>query len=63
MKVSIQLKESSQPIIHDFINTYTKGKLYCIYCKDGLTVKYPLLNIWRIVEDYGKHQSEQLKET
>jgi hypothetical protein len=58
-KISIQLKESSQPIEHEFTNTYQKGTLYCVYCKlDEKTYKYPIADIWRIAEDYGKHQTE-----
>ena len=58
MKVSIQLKESSQPIIHEFTNTYTKGYLYCVYnSATDDTYKYPIENIWRIKEDYGDHQT------
>ena len=60
MEVSIQLKESSQPIKHEFINTYTKGQLYCVYTHDQRTYKYPLSNIWRIVEDYGEHQTDKI---
>ena len=58
MKVSIQLNNSSQPIEHEFTNTYQKGDLYCVYCKqEERTYKYPIINIWRIAEDYGKHQT------
>ena len=58
MKVSIQLKESSQPITHSFVNTYQKGDFYCVYdSKAETTYKYPLANIWRIAEDYGEHQT------
>ena len=58
MKVSIQLKDSSQPIEHNAINTYLKGTLFCVYVKKDKVYKYPIRNIWRIVEDYGKHQSK-----
>lgn len=53
MNVSIELKETSQPVdIADVTNTYTKGPLYCIYGA-GIVVKFPLANIWRITEDYS----------
>ena len=56
MKVSIQLKESTQPIEHEFINTYQKGDFYTVYTVDEKSYKYPIANIWRIMEDYGTHQ-------
>jgi hypothetical protein len=49
MKVRIELKETSQPIVREAVNTYTKGPFYCI--DDGSSVeKYPLANIWRVTE-------------
>jgi hypothetical protein len=52
LNVSVHLKETSQPIKHQAINTYTKGLFYCVY--DGSVVyKYPMENIWRVVEDYN----------
>ena len=35
MKVSIQLKESTQPIEHEYVNTYQKGDFYVVYTTDG----------------------------
>jgi len=56
-KISIQLKESSQPIEHNFTNTYQKGSFYCVYVEEeDKTYKYPIADIFRVVEDYGKHQ-------
>jgi len=51
MKVQVHLKETSQPIIHEAVNTYSKGPFYCVFV-DGQVFKYPLANIWRITEDY-----------
>lgn len=55
-RVELWLKETSQAISHDFINTYTKDGLYCIYTEElnqhKVVYKYPLINIWRIKEDY-----------
>ena len=61
--VSVQLKETSQPIRHEgIVNTYQKGDFYCVY--DGTyTYKYPIPNIWRIKEEYGEHQTVQEKTT
>jgi len=57
MKVEIQLKETSQNIIYpDAINTYQKGDLFCVYLSNGKVHKYPLRNIWRIIEDYNNKE-------
>jgi len=52
MKIKIELKETSSPLIYENVkNAYTKGSLYCVYYNDTV-VKIPLANIFRIVEDY-----------
>ena len=33
MRVSIQLKESTQPIEHEYVNTYQKGDFYVVYSR------------------------------
>lgn len=54
MKVQIHLLEQSNPIVvMDVHNTYTKGGMYCVY-KDGEVKKYPMCNIFRVTEDYGR---------
>ena len=51
IRVIVKLKETSQEIIYNAVNTYQKGDFYCIY--DGKQVyKYPIANIWRVTEDY-----------
>lgn len=55
MHIEIQRNETSQPIIYDAINAYTKGPMYCVLLeKDGkrVTHKYPLCSIFRVIEDY-----------
>jgi hypothetical protein len=54
LKVVIQLTETSQPIEHAAVNAYTKGPFYCVYL-GGKVYKYPVANIWRVVEEYGTH--------
>jgi hypothetical protein len=57
--VEISLHDTSQPIVHkEVVNTYTKGGMYCVYV-DEVVYKYPLANIWRICESYGKHQGKE----
>ena len=56
MKVSLWLKETSQPIIYEDVkNTYTKGYFYCIYASNEEVYKWPIFDIFRTVEDYGRH--------
>lgn len=58
MKVRVQLKETSQPIVHEATSTYTKGPFYCVQVGET-AVKYPMANIWRVVEDYGEHAARR----
>ena len=52
MKVLIDLKESSSPIVIENVkNAYTKGALYCVYY-DNKVSKFPIADIFRIVEEY-----------
>jgi hypothetical protein len=53
--VTVQLKETSQPINHPAITTYTKGPFFCILRPNDSVVKYPVADIWRVVEEYGYH--------
>ena len=54
--VSVQLKESSQPIVYKgVLNTYQKGDIFVIYTEDEKSYKHPMATIWRIVEEYGYH--------
>jgi hypothetical protein len=57
MTIEIQLKESSLPQIYEnVINAYTKGPVYCVLFVNTVgkrvTHKYPLISIFRIIEDY-----------
>jgi hypothetical protein len=53
--VRVQLKPTSQPINHMAVTTYEKGGFYCLLRSDDTVVKYPLADIWRVIEDYGFH--------
>ena len=59
-QIEVWLKETSEPIIHQAANTYTKGPFYCVYCWNLVleverVFKYPVQNIFRVVEEYGSH--------
>jgi hypothetical protein len=55
-QIEVHLNEQSSPIVYTNVsNTYTKGYLYCVmYEIDGKRKvdKFPLMNIFRIREDY-----------
>jgi hypothetical protein len=53
--VEVWLYQTSEPLIHNAKNTYTKGELFCVYCADERVFKYPIVHIFRIVEEYGSH--------
>lgn len=56
MRIEIQRNETSEPIVYDSaINAYTKGPMYCVlFIKDNerKTHKYPLISLFRVIEDY-----------
>lgn len=58
MRIEVWLKETSQPILYeDATHAYTKGPFYCIYrASDGRVTKYPLDNIWRVIESYQQQE-------
>ena len=59
MKVEVQLLSTSQAIVHDnVINSYQKGDLFCVY-ESNKVYKYPIGNIFRIVEDYDTAPAPQ----
>jgi len=53
--VRVWLMETSQPLIYQAKTTYTKGRLYCLHLPDDRAVKFPMCNIFRIEEEWGKH--------
>ena len=54
MIVEVWLDSTSSPIVYtDVTSTYQKGDLYCIYSKDrNIVAKYPIANLFRVVENY-----------
>mgnify|MGYP001335230286 CR=1 FL=1 len=54
MRVALWLKEAEKPIEFDGVaNTQQKGSFYCIFIEGGEVVfKYPIADIFRIVESY-----------
>jgi len=56
MTVIVHLKTQSQPIIYENVkNTFTKGPLYCVYTADEKSHKFPVADLFRVIEDYGYH--------
>lgn len=60
MRVEVHLLSQSQSIVRDdVVNTYTKDGLFCVQRAEpredtasGRVEKYPLCNIFRVVEPY-----------
>jgi len=56
MKIQVHRNESSSPVVYENAeNGYTKGPVYCILLiENGKKIihKYPLVGIFRIIEDY-----------
>lgn len=51
MKLKIHLTKQSQPIKRKkVVNTYTKVDMFCVFLESDDVEKYPLINIFRIVE-------------
>jgi len=53
MKVEVHLLSQSKSIVYEkVINAYTKDGMYCVYKENKLVDKYPMVNIFRIIETY-----------
>jgi len=52
IKIYVHLFSQSNPIEYiNVINAYTKDGLYCIFLSNGKYHKFPLCNIFRIIEE------------
>jgi hypothetical protein len=52
-KIEVHLLSQSHPVEHiNPANAYTKDGLFCVYTEFNKVYKYPLVNIFRIIEDY-----------
>jgi len=40
---------------NEVVNTYQKGDLYIVYTSNEKSYKYPIADIFRVIEDYGHH--------
>lgn len=51
--ISVHLLSQSQAIEYDGCkNSYTKDGLFCVYTSENIVHKYPMVNIFRIIENY-----------
>lgn len=55
MRVVIQLTPTSQPLEYNAINTWETDNFYCIYTVDGIVYKFPIIKMFRAIEEYGLH--------
>jgi len=59
-KVTVHIMLQAHPILHAMCrNTYQKGDMFCVLTDDDEVFKYPIANIFRVVEDYGEHISNR----
>ena len=53
-RVEIFLDKLDVPIIHYKAHTYEKGSMFCVRtARENLVFKYPINNIYRVIETYG----------
>lgn len=53
MKIEVHLLSQSKPVTASGVkNAYTKDGMYCLYLEEGTVHKYPLVNIFRVKEEY-----------
>jgi hypothetical protein len=51
MKSEVHLTSQSKPIVHkDVLNAYIKNGMYCLLFEDMSVYKYPMINIFRVIE-------------
>ena len=52
--IQIHLVSQSKAIKYkDAKNAYTKDGMYCVYLADETVHKYPMVNIFRVIESYS----------
>jgi hypothetical protein len=53
MTVKVHLITQAVSIDYENVkNAYTKGSMYCIYTQTGDVHKFPIANIFRVIESY-----------
>ncbi len=66
MKLEIIFQNASTPLVRDDVEAvYTKGSLLCVQLKDGLILKYPLVNVFSVAHRHQSHLGtiQKVKET
>ncbi len=54
MIVQVHLYSQSRPtIIYNALNTYTKDGLYCVLANENTVYKFPVVHIFRVIEEIG----------
>jgi hypothetical protein len=51
--VEMWMDRASMPVVHDATSTYQKGDMFCVRDTKGNTYKYPVVNIFRVIEIVG----------
>ena len=42
--------------------TYTKADFFCVQRKDGMLIRYPLINIFQVANQHGPHIGSSIGE-
>lgn len=59
MIVLVHMQSQAQPVKYENVkNAYTKDGLYCLYLETNKVHKFPLVNIFRVEEDYSHPMQE-----
>ena len=57
-QVEIWLQTTSQPIVRNNVETYTKDGFYCVLNRGENSVeKYPIATIYKVKEAYSKKEN------
>lgn len=56
MNVEVIFHTSSSPKKHTDVDAiYTKGDFLCIQLKDGLIMRYPMINVFSVASKHHRH--------
>ena len=59
MQIKVHLLHQSKPVVIDNVrNSYQKGDLFCVMTTDGKVQKFPIVHLFRVVEEWGSQDTE-----
>jgi len=54
-EIEILFMSSNTPKRMKCVATYTKADFFCVQRKDGMIIRYPLMNIFQVANMHGPH--------